>query len=300
MQRLGTILLTGATGFVGSRVLARLVSLGASVIAAGRQPPADRSISFLPIDFNRAETFDAHRDALQRVTTVVHAGGGVIRSSDPSEDQLLSWSGANIDGSARLALALSNLQFFCHLSAVDVYGPPMRARIQEDHPLNPATYYGATKAAAELILGVYSRKSGVPLTVLRLAQVFGPADNSRKVIPNLVRAAVAGNRITVAGDGSDERSYVFVEDVVDAVVLALQARVPGTFNVAGATPKSIREVATTIARLAGCAPPEFRPRPGPASKIVIDISKARAELGYQPRVDLEEGLRRTIEWFRAQ
>jgi UDP-glucose 4-epimerase len=185
------------------------------------------------------------------------------------------------------------------VSTVDVYGPPQFLPLNEEHPTRPASFYGASKLAAEMLLRVFGERAAVPVTVLRLAQVYGPGDTSRKAIPNFIRSALRGDAIVIQGDGSDERDYVFVDDVVIAIELALTRHASGTFNIAGGHACSIRDVVTAIARLTGNTKTlVWERRATPATRQALDISAAEQHLDYRPRVNLEEGLRHTVAWFR--
>lgn len=296
----GRILLTGGTGFIGSALLRRLVGLGAEVVVLGRHaPPESPGVSFLPADLAEPDTIRRHRDALAPVKAVAHLGAAVLYASDAG-DEAASAVRVNVEGTAHLVAALPpRLTLFCFASSLDVYGPPAALPVGEDHPCRPATYYGASKHAAEELLAVSARRSGNPLTVLRLSQVYGPGDTSAKVLPSFVRACLRGEAPELRGDGSDTRDWVFVEDVVDAFLLALERRVPGTFNIAGGVGSTVGEALAIIRRLTGIAgEPRRLPAAAPPLDVVLSVARARAQLGYAPRIGLEEGLRRTVAWFR--
>ncbi|MGH2769401.1 MAG: NAD-dependent epimerase/dehydratase family protein, partial [Actinomycetota bacterium] len=157
----------------------------------------------------------------------------------------------------------------------------------------PSTYYGLSKLAAEGLVRVFARDRRIPRATLRLSQVYGPGDTGRKAIPNLVSTALAGEPIVLTGSGAERRSYLYVDDGVEAVMAALARRAEGVFNVAGATAASVLEVAETLRRLCGLAEP-VRCGNGGGPSLDIDISLARRELGFQPATSLEEGLRRTV------
>lgn len=300
------ILLTGASGFIGRHFLKRLLQLGVEVIAAGRKPPMSSTeagaarVKFLQCDFADEATLEPHRAALRQVDRVVHLGSWVLRSSHPADDDSVLSMRVNAGGTASLLRHLApSLAAFCYVSTLDVYGPPQSLPVTEDHVARPSSYYGASKLAAEGIMRVFAERSQVPVTVLRLSQVYGPGDNSRKAIPNFIRDALRGDAPIICGDGSDERDYLFVADVVAAIELSLAGRVSGTFNIAGGRSCSIREVAATIVRLTGStAVPIWKQRATPATRILLDIGRAERQLGYHPQVNLEEGLRRTVDWFR--
>jgi UDP-glucose 4-epimerase len=290
------VLLTGASGFVGGAVLARLHALGHEVVTLGRRVP--RGIDpgrHLTADLAEPATMVRHRETLRQVEAVAHLGGEVLRASDPAADDPLRSAQVNVLGTAHLLAALpASLAGFCYASTLDVYGTPSSCPIREDHLPLPVTFYAASKLAAESLLGVWSARSGVPLAVLRLAHVYGPGDTSGKAIPNFLNACLRGQRPVMRGDGSDVRDYVYVDDVADAVTRALEARAAGVFNIGSGAGTSIRELLAAVAGVTGsAAEPESQPAARPATAIVLDVAHVRASLGWQPRVDLAEGLRRT-------
>jgi UDP-glucose 4-epimerase len=208
----------------------------------------------------------------------------------------------NVAGTARLLAALPpSLGGFCFASTLDVYGPPRDCPVREDHPLAPVTHYAASKVAAEALLDAWSGRHGVPLAVLRLAHVYGPGDPSAKAIPSFLGACLRGERPTVRGDGSDVRDYVYVEDAADAVVQALERRAAGTFNVASGAGVSIRELLAAVRLATGSSvEPRWLPAARAASRVVLDPGRARVALGWEPRIGLAEGLRRTVTALNAQ
>jgi UDP-glucose 4-epimerase len=297
------ILLSGATGFVGGAVLARLIARGHDVLTLGRSVPRGIDAGrHLAADLAEPTTVHRHREALVRIEAVAHVGGEVLRAADPAADHPLRSIEVNVAGTAHLLAALPpSLAGFCYASSVDVYGPPSSRPIREDHLPRPATYYAASKLAAEALLGVWSARAGVPLAVLRLSHVYGPGDTSAKAIPNFLRAYLRGQGPVVRGDGSDVRDYVYIDDVADAVVRAVEQRAAGIFNIASGSATSIRDLLSAVRTAAGCeAEPEWRPATRQATAIVVDIARARTVLGWEPRFDLAEGLRCTAAALAVQ
>ncbi|HEV2856144.1 MAG TPA: NAD-dependent epimerase/dehydratase family protein [Thermoanaerobaculia bacterium] len=298
------VLLTGATGFLGRALLRRLLERGDEVAVLGRSEPRDAgSWTFLEADLGEPETVLRHRQALSGIELVAHLGGWVLRSSDPAADEMAGPFRVNAEGTAHLLSILPpDLAAFCYASTLDVYGPPEEIPLREDHPLRPATFYGASKAAAEGLLGVWSRRRGVPASALRFTQVYGPGDTSGKAIPNFLRACLAGEAPPVRGSGEDARDYLYVDDAVAAILAALDRRAAGAFNVASGSGVSMRDLLATIQRLTGCTgEPGWAPSQSsrPPSRIVLDVGKARAGLGWRPEVGLEEGLGRAVAWIRT-
>jgi dTDP-glucose 4,6-dehydratase len=195
---------------------------------------------------------------------------------------------------------------FVHVSTDEVYGPlaaPERAR--EDQPFRPSSPYAVTKAAADMLAQAYHRTYTTPVTVVRMANCYGPRQFPEKLIPLSIARARAGEAIPVYGDGQQVREWMYVEDAVDGLVRAWRSGVPGdAYNVgpgeAEARP-NLRVLELLLDRLARprALLRHVEDRPGHDRRYAIDAARARAQLGWAPRTPLEEGLSRTIDWFVA-
>jgi CDP-glucose 4,6-dehydratase len=194
-------------------------------------------------------------------------------------------------------------------SSDKAYGSQSELPYTERHALQPIYPYEASKAAADLLARSYWHTFGLPVAVTRLANVYGGADtNSSRLIPEVVRAALAGRAPVLRSDGSPERDFLYVEDAVAAYVAIWEALERGlgqgeAFNAGGGAPHRVRDVVALVCRLAGSSvAPEVRgPRgtpPGEIDRQWLDCTKLRVLTGWEPRVGLEEGLRRTIDWYR--
>jgi len=192
-----------------------------------------------------------------------------------------------------------------------VYGPREYQPATEDQPLAPLYPYDVSKACADLVARCFWHAYGLPVAVTRFANVYGGGDlNASRLIPASVAAALAGRAPVVRSDGSPRRHFVYVEDAVAAQLLIDQALGdPGggargeAFNGGADHPHAVGEVAELVCRLAGLgASPDVRGTAPPAGELdseQVDSSKLHRLTGWRPRVDLEEGLRRTLDWYRA-
>jgi len=163
--------------------------------------------------------------------------------------------------------------------------------------------YTSSKLAAEMLCHDYWNMHQLPFTVLRYGIPYGPRMRPTLVIPIFVRKALAGEPLTVAGDGSQHRKFVYVEDLARAHVLALNERAANqTYNLDGREKITILRIAETVQRLTGSHRPiEFVPaRGGDYAGADVSSEKARADLGWEPAVDFEEGMRRTVPWLIEQ
>jgi CDP-glucose 4,6-dehydratase len=193
-------------------------------------------------------------------------------------------------------------------SSDKAYGAHDELPYREDFALQPTAPYEASKAAADLIARTYWHSYGLPVAVTRFANIYGGGDmNFSRLIPEAVSAALDGRPPVLRSDGSPERDFLYVEDAARAYLAIADAldrdEVRGqAFNAGGGSPHPVGEVVQLIARLAGTGvEADIRGTGNPAGEIdrqYVDPAKIRELVGWQPEVDLEEGLRRTIEWYR--
>ena len=244
------------------------------------------------------------RTAIRRIRprTVFHCAswGGHSGQSDGA-----TIFATNLAGTFHLLAACEEAGFdrFVHIGSSSEYGMKNAPMSEGDEPA-PVDAYGASKAGATLWCRAAAISRGVPVVTLRLFSPYGPWDDPARLIPTTARAFLDGRTAQLASPAG-ARDFVHVDDVLDACLLA--ATVPSTsgeiINVGSGRQATAGEVVGILSRLIPGAPPPswgvLPPRPGPAV-WVADIGKARRILGWEPKVPLEEGLRRTVEWMRHE
>jgi CDP-glucose 4,6-dehydratase len=191
-------------------------------------------------------------------------------------------------------------------SSDKAYGPSAKLPYVEDQPLDAVYPYDASKAAADVIARSYWHTYGLPIAVTRFANLYGGGDlNASRLVPESVWAALAGRRPVIRSDGTPQRDFLYVEDAVGAYLAIAEAldRAGGeAFNAGGGRPHAVLEIVKLVFAAAG-APfdPDIRGSGTPAGELdrqYVDHSKLTALTGWQPQVGLDEGLRRTVEWYR--
>jgi nucleoside-diphosphate-sugar epimerase len=299
------ILVTGASGLVGEAVARRLIGQGHAVVATDLQAPTQS----LGCPFHAADLREP--DAVARmigdhaVRTVLHAGaisGGMVAPNDPYRVAMV-----NVTGTIHLAEAcrLAGVERLVALSSIGVYGEQAgTAPVQEDAPKNAADVYSCSKIAMESVLHGFREAFGLPATVLRISSIYGPGRRTPCFVRGLLEAALDGRPAVVSDDLIHRRQFVYIDDVTDAVCLALQAPrlTYETYNVTGGLWLSEGEVAAVVRQ----AVPGSRVEVGPVPPLrldgrmgPLDISRARADLGYAPKVSLPEGVSRFAAYLRA-
>ena len=303
----GKALVSGGGGFIGSNLVRALLARGDDVRVLDNFSTGNRAnLEGLDVEVVEGElrSYERVHNAVRGVDVVFHLGalGSVPRSvQDP-----LTSSAVNVEGTLNVLLAArdENVRRVVFSSSSSVYGTRRELPVTEETPPDPISPYGVAKLAAERYCVSFSRVyESFESVVLRYFNVFGPRQSPHSqyaaVIPLFVSAIERGDPITVFGDGEQSRDFTFVENVVDATIRA--AEVPAAngrmFNVSAGRPATINELADALGRIMQRdVEKRFAPdRPGDIRNSWADISAAREVLGYEPRVDLEEGLRRTIE-----
>jgi UDP-glucose 4-epimerase len=298
------VLITGGCGFIGRAVVAALRGRGVPVTVVDREPPDpswDPGVTVVTGDLSDGEVCAAAFEATP--TAVVHLAAltSVLRSVD-----------APMRTFAENVTVTQTLLEFCRTRGVSsfvlastnaVVGDVGTTTITADLPLRPLTPYGATKAACEMLLSAYSGSYGMATGALRFTNVYGPGMSHKdSFVPRMMRAALTDTGIRVYGDGRQRRDLVFLDDVVRAVLLALDSRYDGRAIIGSGRSVSVLELVQTVREVTGCpVPAEHVAAPGgemPA--VVVDVSASASTLGYQPTVSLADGLSRTWQYFSQQ
>ena len=303
------VLVTGGAGFIGSNLVRGLLEQGDEVRVLDNFSTGNReNLDGLGIDIVEGElrSYERVHNAVRGVEVVYHLGalGSVPRSvQDP-----LTSSAVNVEGTLNVLLAARDegIRRVVFSSSTSVYGSSRTLPTSEDQPPDPLSPYGVAKLAAERYCISFSRVyDSFESVVLRYFNVFGerqsPFSQYAAVVPRFVTAIAAGDPIDVHGDGEQSRDFTYVGNVVDATIRAGHAEGASgeSFNVAAGDPTSVNQIADTIGAILG-KPVERRmlpSRPGDIRNSWVDLSKAKAVLGYEPQITLEEGLRRTIDFL---
>ena len=302
------VLVTGGAGFIGSHLVDRLVADGRKVtvvdnLSSGLEANVNRAAAFDRVDIRSPELRGAVARA--RPDTVFHVAAQISVSVSAREPVLDA--DVNVMGSLNLmeaARAAGARKVVFVSTGGAMYGEPERLPADETLPARPFSPYGASKLAFENYLPVFKGLHGIGYAVVRPANVYGPRQDPHGeagVVAIFTRAMLEGRPCKVFGTGTDERDYIFVEDVVDLLVRAADGSGTGPYNAGTGSGTSVNDLFERLARLTGYRKgAEHAPsRPGDLRKISLDSGRAHRELGWRPRVAFDEGLRRTVEWFKA-
>jgi len=301
---------TGGTGFLGSHLCERLLEIGYEVLCL------DNFVTGTAHNVAHLIEHPGFRLIRADVTDYIHVGGpvcAVLHFASPAspidylELPIETLKVGSVGTLHALGLAREKRARFILASTSEVYGDPLVHPQPEDYwgnvnPVGPRGVYDEAKRFAEALTMAYRSTHGVDTGIVRIFNTYGERMRPRdgRAIPTFISQALKGEPITVTGDGSQTRSVCYVEDLIEGILRLLHSDLPGPVNIGNPLEMSVLELAKLIASLTGSTSPiEFVPRPQDDPTVrQPDIALARAQLLWEPKIELEEGLARTIGWFR--
>ena len=304
------ILITGGAGFIGSHLCERFLERGHEVICV------DNFITSSPDNIAHLMGREGFRFIKLDVTEFIYIEGPldfVLHFASPaSPADYLRWPIQTLKVGAlgthkALGLAKAKGAKFLLASTSEVYGDPQVHPQPEDYwghvnPIGPRGVYDEAKRFAEAMTMAYHRYHGLDTRIARIFNVFGPRmrKDDGRAVPTFISQALKGEDLTVFGDGSQTRSFGYISDLVDGIELLMESDYHGPINLGNPEEMTVLEMAKKIIELTGSSSKiAFKPLPQDDPKVRRpDITRAREVLGWEPKVPVEEGLRRTIEWFR--
>lgn len=300
------VLVTGGAGFIGSHLVDRLVADACEVsivddLSTGKREWLNPDARFHQADIGSLEMGHILRELRPQVVFHLAAHASVSESVvDPVAD-----ARSNVMGSVNLLAGCAEAgieRFVFSSTGGALYGEPVRLPCDEAHPVRPLSPYGASKTAGEAYVHAFASLGGFQATVLRYANVYGPRQDpfgEAGVIAIFAQRMLTGAIPVIFGDGEQERDFVYVADVVDANVRALDGE-PGVYNVGTGVGTTVNDVYRYLASATGY-PGQARyegERTGDVRRIFLDASLAKAAIGWEPRMGLEQGMRETVDFFR--
>jgi UDP-glucose 4-epimerase len=305
-------LVTGGAGFIGSNLVDALVERGDEVailddVSTGRRENLNGALSggaeLIELDVRDAEAVAAAVERTQP-EVIFHLAAQIdVRKSvaDPAND-----SRVNVEGTINVlnAAHANGVRRVINTSTGGaIYGEGQIIPAPEDHPVAPEAPYGLSKFCAENYCALFTRLHGLSTVSLRYGNVYGPRQDplgEAGVIAIFCGKLLEGGRPTIFGDGKQTRDYVFVGDVVDANLRAADSDATGAFNIGRGVQTSVLDIVDALASLSenGFGADHAPARPGEVQHIALDPSRSKSELGWEARVDLHQGLKRTLDSLR--
>jgi nucleoside-diphosphate-sugar epimerase len=308
-------LVTGAAGFIGSHLSERLVQEGASVVGLDcftdyyPRQRKERNLEKLRnapgFTFVESALADVDiRKLLDGVTHVFHlAAQAGVRKSWGSDFRVYTVNNVEATQILLEACAAQRIERLVYASSSSVYGDEVTLPMREDVRLQPVSPYGVTKLAAEQLCYLYHVNHGVPAVSLRYFTVYGPRQRPDMGFSRFFKAAMNGQAVTQFGDGHQTRDFTFVADAVaGTIAAATRGRPGGVYNIGGGSRIELVDVFQLIGRITGSPLriERLAEQHGDMRDTYADTTRARADLGFQPAIDLETGLRAQYDWMMTQ
>ena len=306
------IVITGGAGFIGSN-LAKSLSVDNQVIIIDDLSTGDKGNIEDLVDNKKTEfikgsitDLELLQKTFKKADYVFHEAA--IPSVSRSIQEPITTCNVNINGTLNVLLAARDcgVKKVVYASSSSVYGDISTYPITEDMTPNPLSPYAIAKLTSEYYCNVFSKIFNLPTVVLRYFNVYGPRQDPNgeyaAVIPKFITNVLNDKPLVIYGDGLQTRDFIYIDDVVKTNILAAENNITGIFNAAGGKQITINQLAKTIMNLCN-KDLEIRykaTRPGDIKHSVADISKAKEKLGVHPSINIENGLKQTIQWFQKQ
>ena len=310
------VLVTGADGFVGSHLVERVVAEAAQVVALSQYNSLNDWgwLEGLPcLDSIQVVTGDV-RDAhfclklTRNIDVIYHLAA--LTPIPHSYDAPDSYVDTNVKGALNICQAglANSVERLIHTSTSEVYGTAQHIPMDETHPLNPQSPYSATKVGADAIAMSFYYSFELPVIIARPFNTYGPRQSARAVIPTIITQIASGRQEVALGNVDTTRDFTFVEDTCEGLLALgrMDGSLGGVFHIGSNRETRIIDLFCAIARLMKSSarpvvePVRVRPSGSEVLRLCCDNSKLRQATGFQPRVDLDEGLAVTIRWFQEE
>ncbi len=307
---MGRYLVTGGAGFIGSNFIRSLLAGDPAAVVlnldlltyAGSRKTADELATLDRCEFVRGDIRDRDLvDQLMATTDVVInlAAESHVDRSIADQTPFLS---TNVVGTGVLldSARAHGVGRFIHVSTDEVYGPIAIGSASEGSRLDPSSPYAASKASADLVVSAHATTYGYQAIVTRCTNNYGPRQHPEKLIPLAITRALEGGIVPIYGDGAQERDWLWVDDHCSALGAVVEAGEPGeVYNISADAPAANLDLANRIIEHIGSGSiQQVADRPGHDRRYALDSSKLRS-LGWMPTMDLDEGIARTVDWYRA-
>ena len=302
------ILVTGANGFVGSNLCHFLSNICDDVIAFVRKSTTHKLINLedikykIKISYGDLRDFDTINNALKDVDIVYHLGAQ-SHVPDSIREPFTTFK-VNALGTLNCleAARINDVEYFINAGSDKIYGDPLYWPIDEKHPIRPRSPYDASKVAGESLCLAYYKTYGLKVFLPRFSNIYGPRQDSRKVIPNIISHLLRDEPPVIRSDGTPIRDYLFIDDAIKAYIRLIEypSAIGEIINFGTGVGTSVRKLCETIIKISG---KEIEPKIlgitslGEIHKQVLDITKALNIINWKPEVNLYEGLIKVWDWY---
>ncbi|MCV0430398.1 NAD(P)-dependent oxidoreductase [Nitrosopumilus sp.] len=289
------ILVTGASGQIG-RILSKKI-INEKIPYLGLDIRKDDSIDgkIIHSEITNNEDLKKHESELVEIDTLIHLASLITNDRDvikngPDSVEL------NIKGTMNLLKFLPNLKTIIFSSTYMVYGTPNENPVSELHITDPNVVYGASKLATEKYLQIFCKENNISLVILRMMGVYNVAKPHGQAIPTFVKMIANDQRPTVMGTGKIRRNHLYIDDAIESIMKSVKNPQTGIYNIGGKdSPSNLELIEIINNKMGKKIEPIFKETTVKPYDFITDISKAKSQLGFEPKIEIEEGIEKTIK-----
>ena len=301
------ILITGGTGQIGSFLSESLVDNGANVTVLGRKISnlkeikslvESKKIKFVEYDLINEKNLELVRTKLENIDYLLHFSSEMAELFSSLLKNAMHSVNLNLKGIIQLLKFLPHLDGILYASSIGVYGIPKYLPIDEECPTNPVTFYGCGKLGAEKYLKLFSNTHSVPLTIMRYSSVYGPRNRTKRALPTFINLALEDKPIILHGNGDTFNDFIYISDVIDATKSGILRNQSEIYNIGSGIKCTVLQLAQKIIELTNSKSQIKYSNKSSNHDNVFAISKAKNNLGFSPKVSIEEGLMKEIAWHK--
>ncbi len=290
------LLVTGASGNIGTVLGKKLDENGIPFIGIDILNQNDVDENFVQLDITNKKQLSEKKSILEDIDTLIHLASKIDIGSDVENNGIQSVN-VNLEGTMNLLENLPKLKNILFTSTYMVYGIPKQNPITEEHLEDPHTVYGTSKIITEKYLQVFAEKRGINLTIFRYMGIYGLLSHyASQAIHIFIKLTAEGKNPTIYGDGLQRRNHLFIDDAINAILIWLENKTPGIFNIGGIdSPTNLDLISIISKKMNNEIKPIFKE--SEQYDFISDISLASSELQFKPNTRINEGLEKTIKKF---
>lgn len=290
------LLITGISGNIGNVLLQQLKKNNISFTGLDI---ANQSISnkhFIQLDITNLNELTEKKSLLEKFDTLIHLASKINNENDVCQIGIESIN-VNIKGTLNLLNYLPNLKNILFASTYMVYGPPKQNPIQESHPQNPQTVYGVSKATMEKYLQIYAKEKRINLAIFRYMGIYGLTSHyANQAIHNFIKLIQNDKNPIIYGNGLQRRNHLFIDDAIDSILVWLNNKQSGIFNIGGTdSPTNLDLISIINQKMGKRIKPIFKSQE--QYDFITDISRAANIFHFQPKTKIQDGINKTVENF---
>lgn len=289
------ILVTGALGQVGKILLKKLIENKINFIGLDKRNGDIEGVKIIHLEITSKDEIKKYEIELKDVNILVHLASLITNDKDVIKSGADSID-LNIKGTINLLEFLPNLKSIIFSSTYMVYGTPVTNPIKENHPTEPNVVYGASKLATEKFLQIFAKESNITLSILRIMGIYNVEKPHGQAIPSFVKMIANNESPTIIGTGEIKRNHLYIDDAIDAIITVIKNPKNGIFNIGGFESPSNLELIEMINKIMNKnIKPIFKEPNSKPYDFITDISKAKKELDFYPKISMKEGIEKTIK-----